>query len=85
MSAHTISDSTPSTTPRVTIWSLACRDRRLTEGVKRTGPDVAIDDANAAECQRAGDPAARLAAMRLRTRVVCFVRRHSLAINVARR
>ena len=52
ISAHTISDSTPSTTPRRDHMVVARRDRRLAEGVERAGTDVAIDDADAAERQR---------------------------------
>ena len=52
ISAHKISDNTPSTMPRVTTWSVAGRHRRLAKGVKRAGADVAIDDADAAERQR---------------------------------
>ena len=53
ISAHTISDSTPSTTSRVTDVVVAGRNRRLAKGVKRAGADVAVDDADAAERQSA--------------------------------
>ena len=52
MSAHTMSDSTPSTMSRVTMLIVACGDCGFAEGVERAGADVAVDDANAAERQR---------------------------------
>ena len=52
ISAHRISDSTPSTMSRVTGPAPAAAVDRLAEGVERAGADIAVDDADAAERQR---------------------------------
>ena len=51
ISAQRISESTPSTTFRADDWVSASRDCRLAERVERASPDIAVDDADAAERQ----------------------------------
>ena len=52
ISAHRISDSTPSTVSRVTTPVRRCRMHGFAKGVERAGADIAIDDADAAKRQR---------------------------------
>ena len=56
ISAHTISDSTPSTVSRRHRAGFGRRHHRDAEGVERARADVAVDDADAAERQRPDAP-----------------------------
>ena len=47
-----MSERTPRTISRVTICVIARSHRGFAKGIKRTGPDIAVDDANAAERKR---------------------------------